>query len=91
MLATTTTLLSVFGCSDFIMSDSYGLSVRTMDLGEGPTFARRLEVGTRTLAECGLSTDGARVYLCLRQRTQAGAWVRAEHAHRAARHGGMRA
>ena len=39
MLAATTTLLSVFGCSDFIMSDSYGLSVRTMDLGEGPTFA----------------------------------------------------
>jgi len=27
------------GCSDWIMNDAYGLSVRTMDLGTGPTFA----------------------------------------------------
>eukprot|EP01051_Picozoa_sp_SAG22_P011024 SAG22_NODE_1029_length_5939_cov_46.559589_4_plen_152_part_00 len=51
----------------------------------------RLDDDARTLAEYGLRTDGARVYLCLRQRAQTGAWVRAEHAHRAARHGGMRA
>jgi penicillin V acylase-like amidase (Ntn superfamily) len=33
-----TALLSV-GCSDWIMNDEYGLSVRTMDLGSGPTFS----------------------------------------------------
>ena len=26
-------------CSDWIMDDSFGLSVRTMDLGEGPNFS----------------------------------------------------
>lgn len=29
------------GCSDFIMDDEYGLSVRTMDLGNGPVFSLR--------------------------------------------------
>jgi len=30
-------------CSDWIMNDEYGLSVRTMDLGLGPTFALRTQ------------------------------------------------
>jgi penicillin V acylase-like amidase (Ntn superfamily) len=32
-------LSSALGCSDWIMDDDYGLSVRTMDLGDGPTFS----------------------------------------------------
>ena len=30
-------------CSDWIMDDAYGLSVRTMDLGDGPTFSLRTQ------------------------------------------------
>lgn len=31
------------GCSDWIMDDSFGLSVRTMDLGPGPTFSLKTQ------------------------------------------------
>ena len=31
------------GCSDWIMNDQYGLSVRTMDLGFGPTFGLKTQ------------------------------------------------
>ena len=30
-------------CSDWIMDDAYGLSVRTMDLGDGPSFSLRTQ------------------------------------------------
>ena len=36
-------LLLPTSCSDWIMNDAYGLSVRTMDLGEGPTFSLRTQ------------------------------------------------
>lgn len=52
---------------------------------------QRLEDESRTLASYDL-TGNARVYLVLRQRPEGGAasFVRAENAHRAARHGGLR-
>lgn len=34
-------IAAVHGCSDWIMDDQFGLSVRTMDLGVGPHFALR--------------------------------------------------
>ena len=34
---------SASSCSDWIMDDAYGLSVRTMDLGTGPTFSLRTQ------------------------------------------------
>jgi penicillin V acylase-like amidase (Ntn superfamily) len=43
-------LLLVFGCSDFMMSDEYGLSVRTMDLGFGPTFGLKTQPRGHALA-----------------------------------------
>ena len=60
MLATS---LIVLGCSDFYMptaNTSYRLSVRTMDLGTGPTFALR----TQPKGTAGLNIPPARRTCC---------------------------
>ena len=42
---------AVAGCSDWIMDDEYGLSVRTMDLGTGPVFSLKTQPkGTKPLS-----------------------------------------